>query len=399
LAQALRDIGFVSTIADPNVWIQPAACEDRYDYYEMLLVYVDNVLAISHEPKILIDAIGEYYKVKPRSDKEPDIYLGANVEKVQMPDGRDEVWATSPRDYVKNAIKTVEGLLAEDGEGYVLKNKAKNPFPMNYQPKLDVSNELGLELSSRYLQLIGIARWAIELGRIDIHHEVSLLSQYQANPRVGHLEALYHVFAYMKSHLDIGRVAFDPKTPVVDESAFNNGADWKEFYGEVQEELPPKMPKLLGQRVTISAFVDANHARNKVTRHSHTGIIIYLQNARILWYSKRQNAATFGSEMVALQICKELIVVIHYKLRMFGVEIDGPANVFCNNRGIVKNVCIPESTFMKKHNAINYHAVREVVAAGILRVGKEDGETNLADQLMKVVTGQKRWDFCYCLFC
>jgi hypothetical protein len=215
---------------------------------------------------------------------------------------------------------------------------------MNYQPELDVSNELGLELSSHYLQLIGIARWAIELGRIDIHHEVSLLSQYQANPRVGHLEALYHVFAYMKSHLDIGRVAFDPKTPVVDESAFNNGADWKEFYREVQEELPPKMPKPRGQRVTISAFVDANHARNKVTRCLHTGIIIYVQNAPILWYSKRQNtveAATFGSKMVALWICKELIVAIRYKLRMFGVEVDGPANVFCDNRGVVKNVSIP----------------------------------------------------------
>jgi hypothetical protein len=99
LAQALRDIGFVSTIADPNIWIQPAAHDDGYEYYEMLLVYVDDVLAISHEPKVLIDAIGEYYKVKPRSDKEPDIYLGANVKKVQMLDGR-EVWATSPRDYI-----------------------------------------------------------------------------------------------------------------------------------------------------------------------------------------------------------------------------------------------------------------------------------------------------------
>jgi hypothetical protein len=126
LAQALCYIGFVSTIADPNVWIQPAACKDGHEYYEMLLVYVDGVLAISHEPKVLIDAIGEYYKVKPGSDKEPDIYLGVNVKKVQMPDGR-EVWATSPHDYVKNAIKTVEGLLVEDGEGYVLKNKAKNP--------------------------------------------------------------------------------------------------------------------------------------------------------------------------------------------------------------------------------------------------------------------------------
>jgi hypothetical protein len=103
--------------------------------------------------------------------------------------------------------------------------------------------------------------------------------------------------------------------------------------------------------------------------------------------------------MVALRICKELIVAIHYKLRIFGVEVDGLANVFCDNRGVVKNISILESTLMKKHNAINSHAVRDAVAAGILRVGKEDGDTNLADLLTKVVMGQKRWDFCYCLFC
>jgi hypothetical protein len=203
LVQALRDLGFVSTTADPDVWIQAAVRDDRFEYYEMLLIYVDDILAVSHQPKLLIDAIGEYYKVKPDSDKEPEIYLGANAEKVQMPDGR-EFWATSPRDYVKNAIKTVESLLEEDGEGYVLKNKVKNLFPMNYRPELDVSDELGSELSSRYLQLIGIARWAIELGRINIFHEVSLLSQYQVNPRVGHLEVMYHVFEYLKNHLDMG---------------------------------------------------------------------------------------------------------------------------------------------------------------------------------------------------
>jgi hypothetical protein len=143
---------------------------------------------------------------------------------------------------------------------------------------------------------------------------------------------------------------FDPKTPMVDKLAFNNGTDWKEFYGEVQEELPPKMPKLQGQRVTISAFVDANHAGNKVARCLHIVTIIYVQNAPILWYSKRQNmveAATFGSEMVALQICKELIVAIHNKLRMFGVEIYDPANVFYDNHSVVKNISIPESTLIR----------------------------------------------------
>jgi hypothetical protein len=53
---------------------------------------------------------------------------------------------------------------------------------------------------------------------------------------------------------------------------------------------------------------------------------------------------------------------------------------------------------MKKHNAINYHAVREAVVAGILRVGKEDGKTNFADLLTRVVMGQKRWDFAIVYF-
>jgi hypothetical protein len=80
----------------------------------------------------------------------------------------------------------------------------------------------------------------------------------------------------------------------------------------------------------------------------HTGII-YVQNALILWYSKRLNtveAATFGSEMVALWICKELIVVMLYKLRMFGVEIDGPTNIFCDNHGVVKNMSVLELTLI-----------------------------------------------------
>jgi len=123
-----------------------------------------------------------------------------------------------------------------------------------------------------------------------------------------------------------------------------------------------------------------------------------VQNAPIIWFSKRQNTvecATFGSELVAQRICKDLIVALRYKLRMFGIPINGPANVFCDNRGVVKNLSIPESTLLKKHNSINYHAVREAAAAGILRVGKEDGDTNLSDILTKVVHGQRRWDLCW----
>jgi hypothetical protein len=61
--------------------------------------------------------------------------------------------------------------------------------------------------------------------------------------------------------------------------------------------------------------------------------------------------------MVALWICQDLIVGLRYKLRMFGVPIDGPANVFCDNCDVVKNVSIQELTLLKQQNAINYHII------------------------------------------
>ena len=100
--------------------------------------------------------------------------------------------------------------------------------------------------------------------------------------------------------------------------------------------------------------------------------------------------STFGSELVAMRIAKELIVALRYKLRMFGVPIDGPANVYCDNQGVVKNTSLPESTLSKKHNAINYHTVREAVAAGIMRVAKEPTETNLADLFTKPLSRLRR---------
>ena len=91
-----------------------------------------------------------------------------------------------------------------------------------------------------------------------------------------------------------------------------------------------------------------------------------------------------------MRIAKELIVALRYKLKMFGVPIEGPANVYCDNEGVVKNTSLPDSTLSKKHNSINYHACREAVAAGIMRVAKEPSETNLADLFTKVLPRFKR---------
>jgi hypothetical protein len=79
-----------------------------------------------------------------------------------------------------------------------------------------------------------------------------------------------------------------------------------------------------------------------------------------MWLSRRQNTvetSTFGSEFVALRTCRDMIIVLRYKLRMFGIPLEGAAQVFYDNQGVVKNTSVPESVLTKKHNAVNYHAV------------------------------------------
>jgi len=118
-------------------------------------------------------------------------------------------------------------------------------------------------------------------------------------------------------------------------------------------------------------FVDADHAGNRLTRRSHTGILIYLNSAPIIWYSKAQSmveTSTFGSEFVAMKTAVEMFDALCYKLRMFGIPIDGATNVFCNNQSFVTNSTIPDSTLHRKHNAIAYNRVRESVASNVIRI-------------------------------
>jgi hypothetical protein len=173
--------------------------------------------------------------------------------------------------------------------------------------------------------------------------------------------------------------------------------DWHAFYPVAKEALPLNAPEPRGKPMTMTCFVDADHAGNCVTRRSHTGIIIFCNRAPIIWFSKRQNTvetSSFGSEFVAARIAVEFIEGLRYKLRMFGIPIDGPTNVFCDNQSVVTNATMPESVLKRKHNSIAYHRVREAAAANTIRVAKEPHESNIADMLTKPVSGPRLKTLC-----
>ena len=249
---------------------------------------------------------------------------------------------------------------------------------VGYRPERDVSAELTPEGIQRYQELIGVLSWATELGRVDILLETAMLSTYMALPRKGHMEQVYHVFGYLKTHSK-RRLFFDPRHPDIDERAFSS-YEWYDFYCDAREQVPNDIPPLWGDDVSTHCFVVADHASNTVTRRLQTGIFIFVNKAPIVWYSKRQNTvetSTFGTEFIAMRTAVEHIEALCYKLHMFGIPIEFPTNVFCDNETVIKSTTIPESTLKKKLNSICYHRCREAVAAK----GHEGFQGRHVDQL------------------
>lgn len=83
-------------------------------------------------------------------------------------------------DYIKAAVATIKEALQEKGRRFPC--PLKIPTAITYVPELDVTEELGTDDIRFYQEMIGMLRWATELGRVDILQEISILSQYQASP-------------------------------------------------------------------------------------------------------------------------------------------------------------------------------------------------------------------------
>jgi hypothetical protein len=197
-----------------------------------------------------------------------------------------------------------------------------------------------------------------------------------------------YLFGYLKKYNKL-RVLIDPQYR--DNSMFEDMPDadlekWKEFYPDAEEALPPDMPRSFGMTGRLTVYVDADHASDKVTRRSVTGIIVFLNNTPIRTLSKRQKTvetSTYGAELVAARIATDLILEIRYCLRMMGVPIDGPALMIGDNRSVILNSTVPSSVLKKKHLSCGFHRIRECIASRIVRFVYVESSENVADVLTK----------------
>ena len=386
-------MGYKPCLADPDIWLKPMVRpDDGFEYYAYLLLYVDDCLAINHDATGALEELDKFFSMKPGSIGDPDIYLGAKLRRVQLDNGVF-AWGLSPSKYVQEAVRNVEEYLDKNFGGRKLTRKSvRSPWVnTDYSAETDDSPELGPDLASYYQSQIGVLHWIVELGRVDMITEVSVLASQMALPREGHLEAVFHLFGYLKSKHN-SQMVFDPTYPDILLEHFNEleHKDWRHFYGDVEEAIPVNAPTPRGKGVDLRMFVDSDHAGDKRTRRSRTGYFIFLNSALIAWLSRKQGTietSVFGAEFVAMKTGVEALRGIRYKLRMMGIPVDGPSYVFGDNMSVIRNTQKPESTLKKKSNQICYHAIREAVAMGECLTAHIDTNENCADLATKVIAG------------
>jgi hypothetical protein len=139
LVECMKHLGWYPCRADRDLWMK---AETRPDggvlYWAYILIYVDEILCVHHDPGSPLAKLDEYFKMKEGSIQVPTFYLGTKLKKTVLPNGV-VAWGMSSRKYVQSAVQNVkEYMVALPGDQKPMK-KASGPFAGGYKPELDES--------------------------------------------------------------------------------------------------------------------------------------------------------------------------------------------------------------------------------------------------------------------
>ena len=128
---------------------------------------------------------------------QPEIYLRSQVRNMIVYGVYG--WYMSVEKYVRAAVENVEKNLAKSNEH--LQTLCKNPIISGYWPETDTLPELKSEEVTRYQEMVGLLRWEVDKGQVDILLDTAVISNELALPHRGHLEHILHVSGYLKVNL------------------------------------------------------------------------------------------------------------------------------------------------------------------------------------------------------
>jgi hypothetical protein len=150
LDECMNHLGWYPCRADRDIWIKAETRpDDGVLYWAYILIYVDDILCVHHDPGSPLAKLDEYFKMKAGSIQVPTSYLGAKLKKTVLPNGV-VAWGMSSSKYVQSAFQNVKEYLTELPGDQMLMKKAYGPFAGGYKPELDESPELDPTRSNFY---------------------------------------------------------------------------------------------------------------------------------------------------------------------------------------------------------------------------------------------------------
>lgn len=212
-----------------------------------------------------------------------------------------------------------------------------------------------------YASAVGAVMYAMLGTRPDIAYPVSVLSQFMADPRPDHWQALKRLLRYLKA------------TP-----------HYKLTYGGHPSS------HLVG-------YTDSNWAGDKGDRRSTCGYVFFLYGGAINWRSRKQPTVALSSVQAEyMAACEAGRDAVHW--RMFLTELDsnllrpGPTVIHCDSQGAIALAKNPAHHDRSKHIDIIYHWIREQQSRGVIHLDYLSTQVMIADVLTKPMTKERHND-------
>jgi len=381
------DLGWMQISTDQNIWrrlVDANNAPNREPYYEYTSYYVDDYLVHSKRPDHVKSEFDNHFDSKHFG---PAVtYLGADIRR-----HLGLTWI-SMGTYIREQCKQLENTAIPSN---VLRRARKTPLSPDYKPEISDQPLCPPEQVLKYKRLIGVLQWIRNRGRFDIAHAVMTMSSYTDAPRRDHMEATQGIFAYLYATPDYGYPIdsrpFMPSPIGRDQSERDRKAMAEQYSGE--EEMDREAPIPIMKGPSLTAFVDASHADDVLLRRSTQGFTILMGSTPVCIKSSKIKGHTpsssYASELIAARLCSEAIVAIRNIIRSMGAPVREPTTLFMDNMSVSISTTQLGSACKKRHIEISYHAVRSMMASGVIRPMWIDTSSNIADAQTKALDSTK----------
>ena len=191
-------------------------------------------------------------------------------------------------------------------------------MPKGSHPEIDENPVLNASGHTLYMQLIGVMQCLIVIGRADIKFAIMSLSRFSACPRKAQLNACIRACSYLKMFPESSiRIDHRNLPGEIFEGVEEPDECFKDSYPDAFEELASMFPAGRGPELQTSVWFDSDHAHDTRTRHSCSGVIVFVGRTPVMWSSKRQpviQASSYGAEFMAGRTATQQAISIRYML-------------------------------------------------------------------------------------